>query len=75
MGKLRFGCTAGALVRGQIKRELEKICFDLNLKLTIKESKGLIESNLSIEIIGDDATITALRPSLDKWLKKIGNRD
>ena len=75
MGKLKFGCTAGALVRGQIKRELEKICFDLNLKLAIKESKGLIESNLFIEITGDDIAIIALRPSLDKWLKKIEDRD
>jgi len=69
--KLTFRYTAGALIRNKIKREFEKICFDHDLELNIREVKGIFDSDYFVKITGNTKIIMALKPHLEKWFKKI----
>jgi len=71
MGRLKFSATAGALIRKQFRRELEKVCFENDLELDIRENKGFFESDYFIKITGEDHILLALEPALKDWLDRI----
>ena len=71
MGQLKFRYTAGILIRGQIRRELERICFDYNLELNINESKGFLDTECFVQIKGDDSVLASLSPAIENWMKGI----
>ena len=61
--------TAGALVRGQVKRALKSYCFARGYPITIGEDKGFFESLLMVEIEVPDNRVNELMRDLEEWGK------
>jgi len=51
---VKFSVFAGAVVRGQIKREIKRAAFQNGIECSLEEEKGWIESALMFTIKGDD---------------------
>jgi len=67
----RFTYTAGALVRGSIKRDLELLAFKHDLTIDIKEFKGWFKSDYGVVAKGEDYKVRAFLRKVDEWLKRI----
>ena len=61
---MTFDIQAGALVRGTLRRELERIKF-LGHDITWNEQKGWLGSNFTI--IAPEHIARAIYSALDKW--------
>ena len=65
MFRLKFTMEAGILMRGALRRELEKYCFTRNLDLDLKESAFLVT-------IKGPANLGALvRKDMKQWGKQL----
>ena len=67
MFKLKFTVEAGVLMRGTLRRELEKYCFMRNLDLDLKESKGWFESAFLVTIKGPAKLGIQVREDMERW--------
>ena len=69
--KARVTVAAGALFRGQVRREIERECFARRLGLSIKENRRLIQSTYLIEVDGEDQKVRQfvadLNDTLGQW--------
>jgi hypothetical protein len=72
MATLKFTTTAGALIRGQVKREVQKYCWENDIILRTKEAKGLFESVLHFQMYGDDPAIQRAVLELKRWMRENG---
>lgn len=67
-GELTFDLCAGALMRGQVKSEVQRACFREDLSCDVFESKGLLESTYSFRIKGDAKKLEEFKIILREWL-------
>lgn len=74
MAELRFSFSAGALIRGHIRREIKSYCFIRGYRLSIDEDKGLISSLFNVTIYLPDTQFETTHEELFEWLNKIQNR-
>lgn len=68
---LKFTFHAGALIAGQIKSEIQKICFERDLDCEIKKFGGWISSDYGVTITGDAQKLKDLMPLLQRWSAKL----
>ena len=66
-GKLTFQFTAGALVRRKLCFELETFCEDADLNCSLRESRGLLESDYYVKITGPVEKVRLAKEVLEKW--------
>jgi len=71
MFRLKFTMEAGILMRGALRRELEKYCFTRNLDLDLKESKGWFESAFLVTIKGPANLGARVRMDMKQWGKQL----
>lgn len=60
----KYSITAGTLKKGEIKRNIEEFCFLNNIKVSLKENNGLLESVLLYEFSGPKEEISKLKINL-----------
>jgi len=63
--------TAGALIRGQIKRQIKNYCFDAGISCSIQEDRGLLNSELYITFKGDRELIVQAKRDIESWFKEL----
>ena len=70
---LKFTFTAGLLLRGKIVRDLERFCFENDLKLDLRESKGWLESQYLVKITGseDNDRLQRIVPLLTRYFNAL----
>jgi hypothetical protein len=62
--KVKVPFTAGALIRGRVRREIEKYCDYHGLKYELKEYKGLLESDFLLTVEGPYSKVKGLTDQL-----------
>ena len=67
----KFTFTAGLLLRGTIVRDLERFCFENDLELDLRESKGWLESQYLVKISGTNDSITKTVPILTRYFNAL----
>ena len=60
---------AGLLVRGRIKREIERLCFTHNVECDIKENRGWLESDLLVTLKGEPDILKRVAKGLVNWME------
>lgn len=71
MGRLKFKCSAGALVRGRVRGSIEAYCFENDLKVEVFENKGFFESEYSFKITGTQEQIEKAQLDLGHLFKHL----
>lgn len=66
MGQLKATLKAGLLVRAITISHIRNICFQNNLKYSIEEDRGSLESNYRIVITGPDDRLQAALPAIKR---------
>lgn len=67
--KAKVPFTAGALIRGQVRREIQRFCDYHGLQYELKEYKGLLESDFLLTVEGPYSTLK----QLTDWLQSLAN--
>jgi hypothetical protein len=62
--KESFMITVGAFVRGSAKRTLRRLSFIHNVKCTIEEEKGLLDSDIYVTISGESQNVEAFKEAI-----------
>jgi hypothetical protein len=70
MADLTFTMTAGLLVRGQVKREIQKYCWENDIILQTEEAKGLFESVLHFRLTAADMVLVEASRNLKRWIRE-----
>ena len=68
MGQLTFQASAGALVRGQVRRALRSYAFERGYKITIEEDKG---SLLLVKLGLPDSKVEQAKSELQAWSRRL----
>jgi hypothetical protein len=69
---LTYPFTAGALIRGALKREVQAACWAKGWDVEIKEAKGWFESEIVFRIHVPVNEAAAVKQGLDNWAREIG---
>ena len=69
----KFEFSAGALVRGQIKRELERAAFDAGVDVKIQSFGGWLSTDYGVTVSGDEKKVQAYTATVTDWMKQIGS--
>lgn len=72
---LTFPFHAGALIAGQVKSHIEKVCFQQGLSCEIKKFGGWISSDYGVTITGDGKKLQYVAPLLESSLKQMMEDD
>lgn len=67
-----FTITAGAWVRGQVRREIERAAWRSGLEIRADESKGFVESVYRFTVTGDDSGVSSFLVAAMNWAKDNG---
>jgi hypothetical protein len=71
MATLELTITAGLLIRGRIKREIQRYCWEHDIILEINEAKGWLESVMHFKMTTDDDTrIQSAARDMQRWIKE-----
>lgn len=65
-----FTCEVGALIRGQVRREIEGGAWGRGLDIETQESKGLLESVYRFTVHGESAVVAAFMSDIEHWFKE-----
>jgi uncharacterized protein YhdP len=65
-----FTLEAGALIRGQVRRELEKAAWERGLDIKTDESKGFFESVYRFTVTGESKAVVAFINDSERWFKE-----
>ena len=68
---LTFTFHAGALVSGQVKSYIEKVCSQQGLSCEIKKFGGWLSSDYGVTITGDGEKLQYVAPLLESSLKQM----
>lgn len=60
MSQIEFTATAGLMVRGSLRREIQEYCFLHGLFCNIQEDKGLFQSLYKFTVAGPERDINDL---------------
>jgi len=71
MFRLKFTMEAGILMRGALRREIEKYCFMRNFDLDLKESKGWFESAFLVTIKGPAKFGAQVKKDMEQWGRQL----
>lgn len=66
-----FTISAGAVVRGRIRREIESAAWRNGLDVRTDESKGLLESVYRFTITGQSHDVTAFVSTAEQWMRRM----
>lgn len=70
MTTITIPCTAGALVRGQVRRAVKQYCWARGYTFTVEEDKGFFESLLYFEIGVPEAEAKTALTELKAWARE-----
>jgi hypothetical protein len=70
MAELTFRCSAGALIRGQVRRSIKSYCHQRGYILFIDEDKGLFESLFNITITLPDSQLQRAMIDFNNWAER-----
>ncbi len=70
-----YTIEAGALVRGQVKREITTFLWRLGINVNVEEAKGLLTSTYRFSMSGDETKLRTAFASLNEWGKRIAEED
>lgn len=70
MAKFTFSISVGALVRGQVRREIKRYCFEHKFDVDVDEDKGLFESLLNVTMYVPDRQVNAVQADFKEWMER-----
>ena len=70
---VRFPCTAGRLIAGQVERRMLKAACEYDVDLSVEKTKGWLEVLLLFRVTGPRSKVTAFVAAADAWAEEIGH--
>jgi hypothetical protein len=66
---IRFPLDVGCLVRGAVRRDLKRFCYQYGYDLSLEEDRGLLSSLFFVKIEVPSDKVDEVSKAIDKWVK------
>ena len=74
MATWKSSLTVGALIRGQVRRQIKRYAFDRGYSIRIDEDKGFLDSTMYVTI-GDipESSLASVGRDIQSWMRAVNS--